>query len=96
MPLEIFHVLQELQSEKEDLKTRLSDCEEHLLDLTASLNEEHTQVSERITCLDANKTKADGEIEDADLKYDQAVVDVLSLAEGDINELKGYSAPPSV
>lgn len=77
------------------MKVRLSECEDQLSCLTATLDEEHVNVSDRISVLDADKTKADSEMKQADLQYEQAVVDVLSLAESDINELKGYSAPPS-
>lgn len=77
------------------MKEDLSRSEVKINSLCRALEAEQKNISEKIRQLDDSRMKLENELRGASEEYEKAVADVLSLADGDINELKGYLAPPS-
>lgn len=88
-------VSQTLEFKQIELKEKLSRCEVKIYSLCRALEIEQKNTSEKIRSLDEIRMAVENELRSAGAEYEKAVADVLSLADGDINELKGYLAPPS-
>ncbi|GMH41109.1 hypothetical protein BSKO_09019 [Bryopsis sp. KO-2023] len=88
--------LKDLEAECTSLKEQLVVSERTILGSSNTLEAEQSKVGLKVTALDETRRDIEHAIITADERYEKAVADVLALADGDVNELKGYLSPPTL